>query len=56
MNKHDRLMTIGFGNFNYFLGLLVLLFNKIWEIRIFVPSTFVLEENSFLGLRVYVLR
>jgi hypothetical protein len=45
-------MTIGFGNYNYFLGLLVLLFNKIWEIRMLVLSTFVLKENSFLGLHV----
>ncbi len=45
-------MTIGFGNYNYFLGLLVLLFNKIWEIRMLVLSTFVSKENSFLGLHV----
>jgi hypothetical protein len=37
-------------------GLFVLVFNEIWEMRMLAPSNFVLQEISYLGLHVYILK
>jgi len=56
MNKHKKLMMMAISTTFRPQGLLVLLFNDIWEIKMLALSSFVFEESSLSSLHVYILK